>query len=87
MGTTKILGLILKESLEAWNNSQSVDYKQELYELLNEYDAEMEKPSYEEKDKYPNLEVGQFRDNAALDDISRRMHNLGEAFLTAKGKG
>lgn len=75
---------ILEHALKGWASREANKFIEELYELRNEYDNEIKKPSIEDREKYPELKDRDFRNNAYIDDLDNKLFNLGQAFITAK---
>lgn len=77
---------LIEEVLKTWRHESKPNFERNLMELKNEWNEENQKPSYEEKDKYPHLDVDDFCSRARLDRIERKLHILGETLLATKRK-
>lgn len=67
-----------------WRHHDKTKYQRELDSLMESYDNEMQKPSYSEREKYPNRRPRDFRDMRLVDDITRRVHNIGKVYFSSR---
>lgn len=87
MSNFTIVATLLLEGVKAWNHHKSTELEDELMELWRTHDKELDKPSYEEKNDYPNHKLKDFRDNNVVDRCYRELLKLGETYLAAKNAG
>lgn len=87
MSTFELIAGILYKGLSIWDHENRTEYLEKLIDLKKGYYEESDKPSYEDRENYPNLKLKDFRDNNRLDDITRELRVLGASYLSYSGIG
>ena len=80
------LELAVKSALELArfvNKPEAEGWAKEILALKEEKRVEEKKPSFEDRDIYPNLRAKDFRNDARVTDIDDSLFNLSEAITTA----
>lgn len=81
----EIIAKIVGSALSIWEHKTKNKYVEEYKSILEDYYGEIEKPSYQDRAKYPGLKDDDFRDNSIIDRTERRMYILSEALSSAIG--
>jgi hypothetical protein len=80
-----IAGIVF-QGLVAYNGKDAKKLKREFKEHMENWYAEMDKPSWEERASYPNHKPKNFRDNGIIDGAERGVYIIGKtAGLAANG--
>lgn len=78
---------ILYQGLVAYNGKDAKKHMREFKEYMENYYAEMDKPSYEDRHLHPDLKKKNFRDNNVIDASKRGVYIIGKTYSSIKSGG
>lgn len=78
---------ILYQGLIAYNGKDQKKHLREFKAHMENYYAEMDKPSYEDRHLHPNLKKKHFRDDGVIDRAERGVYIIGKTYSSIKNGG
>lgn len=83
----ELIAGILFQGLKLWNEKDAKKHLKDFLEHMENYYAEMDKPSYESRNLFPDLKFKNFRDNNVIDLAQRGVYLIGKAYSNDKSGG
>lgn len=78
---------IVFQGLVAYNGKDAKKLKREFKSHMENYYAEMDKPSWEQRDSFPNHKPKDFRDNNVIDHAKRGVYIIGKTYSLNESGG
>jgi len=78
---------IIYEGLKAYNGVNKKEVFKQYTAFMKEYYEELDKPSWEEREKFPDYKPKDFRDNGVIDRAKRGVLLLGQTYPLIKDGG
>jgi len=86
MDSFTVLAKVLEQALIAWNYGQKYSFIKKLSKIRMKYEVEFEKPSWSDREDYPQSKPNDFKDFRVLHDFERQLRVLGQEYLARKSK-
>ena len=83
MDAFTILAKVLEQALIAWNYGQKYKFIKRLAKIQLAYEVEFDKPTWRDREDYPESKAKHFRDYVLLGKYERELQHLGQEYLTA----